>query len=208
MRAGLHEKLFGMREQIHVLSDHGAASMHRRVEAVRSELSGQIKPMNLARSDKIAIAAVFAAALAAMFSGFQWYEAHEQRVLAFRPTVTFWPETVAVGQPKVGLAITNGGPGLAVIKSLSYYVDRVPVSDSLTVLEYGKLNKDLVYSVDLDDGDILAAGQTIWLFSHATNDKHELDRFIDFIDKHLAAQVTYCAVDGECQTRCSDKGRC
>ena len=88
----------------------------------------------------------------------------------------------------------------------------MPVSDTLTVLEYAKFNSDAVYSNDLEDGDILAAGQTTWLFSLPTkaksSGKHDLDRLADFIDKHLAAQVTYCAVGGECWTKCSEKGRC
>jgi len=106
------------------------------------------------------------------------------------------------------LAITNSGPGIARIKSIVYYVDRKSVKDPDEALRYGKLNPDLNHGVEFEDDDSLAVGQTDWLIDYRTKNKEELDRFSQFLDEQLAAEVNYCSVDGECWKKCSYKGRC
>jgi hypothetical protein len=66
---------------------------------------------------------------AAVFSGLQWLDARDQAFLTTKPHVDFDTEDDS-DQPIVGIAIMNAGPGPALIKSVSFYVDRKPVADA------------------------------------------------------------------------------
>lgn len=150
--------------------------------------------------------AVVISLVAVGFSGLQWYEAHEQKSLSVRPSLSFIVED-RKDKPIVGVGLDNGGPGPAVIKSVAYYVDRKAMRDAGEAQDYCKLKVD-PDGDDLEEGDALAAGKEQWLFARSTKNKRELDQFIDCVDQHLAVEVSYCALDGECWKKCSTKGRC
>jgi hypothetical protein len=145
--------------------------------------------------------------LAVAFSGLQWLEAHQQKSLSETPSVDFYIQDDD-SNPHVGLAVTNSGPGIARIKSITFYVDRVPVEDSTEALRRGKFHENFDHGVQIDPGDSLAVGETIYLIDYKPKDKKELSKFIDFLDDHLAVNVNYCSIDGACRGRCSTKGRC
>jgi len=66
---------------------------------------------------------------AAGFTGLQWWEAHTDARLAIKPSVDFYIGDDPV-EPPVGIAITNAGPGPAIIKAIQFYVNRMPVRDA------------------------------------------------------------------------------
>jgi hypothetical protein len=158
------------------------------------------------------LSAIFAG-LAAYFTGQQWQEAHTQVLLAVKPSVDFFVASDPDDQP-VGIAIENAGPGLAIVKSIIFYVDRKPVANADEVWKsYAKLTEsELEYTV-VDPDDALAVGKETWLIQFrrqragkpATKD---IERFADFIDQNLAIEVRFCSIKGDCWTKCSDAGRC
>lgn len=66
---------------------------------------------------------------AVFFTGLQWWETHTQVLLSVKPSVDFYtgsdPDT-----PPVGIEITNAGPGPAIVRSVTFYVDRKSVRDA------------------------------------------------------------------------------
>lgn len=110
--------------------------------------------------------------VAAGFSGAQWYEAREQRLLANRPQIDFSYENDA-SEAIVGLQLINVGTGPALIKGIKFFVDRKPVKDADEALSYGKLNEQLVGGVDLDDEAIIGASEKVWLFNRTTRNKRD-----------------------------------
>jgi hypothetical protein len=81
---------------------------------------------------------------AAGFSGLQWYEGRDQLLLSTKPHVDFDPD----GLP-VEIAVTNAGPGPAIIKSVVFYVDRKPVTDAEDAgNNYGQLSKTSLITSD------------------------------------------------------------
>jgi hypothetical protein len=67
--------------------------------------------------------------VAVFFTGLQWWEAHTQLLLAVKPSVDFYTADDP-DSPPVGIAISNAGPGPAIIKSVTFYVDRKSVRDA------------------------------------------------------------------------------
>jgi hypothetical protein len=102
----------------------------------------------------------------------------------------------------------NGGPGPAVVKNVTYYVDRKPVRDEDEAIAYGKLNANLVRWRQLEPEDTLAVNEHYWLFYRSSKNKKDLDRFVDFVDRHLAIQIRFCSMNGVRETKCSTKDRC
>ena len=155
----------------------------------------------------LSIFAVVFAGLAAAFTGLQWYESRQHDALSLKPSVDFYTQDQVDIKP-VGLAIENHGPGPAIIKSVTYYVNREPVKDADEAMTYGKFNVDFNHGVELEEGDAVGVGEKDWIIDYRANEKKELDRFLDFLDQNLAAEIEYCSLAGECQKICSTRGRC
>jgi hypothetical protein len=158
----------------------------------------------------ISCAWLVVAVAAAAFTGLQWRDAHY--ALFVKPHVDFDTEYDPAVMP-MGLAIINEGPGPAVVKSLTYYVDRKPVKDYEEALQYGKINDDIVDYFELEPDDTLAVGEKDWLLKyikpHGKKIKQkDVEDFADFLDQHVAVHVEFCSVMGVCSERCSTKGRC
>jgi hypothetical protein len=153
------------------------------------------------------------AALSAAFTGLQWREAHKQWLFSVKPHVDFDTEDDP-DTPPVGIAINNAGPGPAIIKAITYYVDRKQVKDYQEALDYGKVNTDVVNYIEFDPGDTLPVGEKDWLIRyqkpHGGKAKQkDLDNFVDFIDQHIAIKVSFCTITEDvCFEKCSTKGRC
>ena len=115
-------------------------------------------------------------------------------------------------EPPVGLQIDNDGPGGHPIKSLTYYVDKKPVDDIERAMDFGNLDSSLLQFYDIGSGEPLAPNEKQYLvkFSKPQDKRNqkELDRFTDFIDKHLAVEVEYCSLSGDCKTYCSENDWC
>jgi hypothetical protein len=102
--------------------------------------------------------------------------------------------------------------------SIVFYVDRKPVRDAEEAgVNYAKLDPSELGYQELEPGDTLPANdKTVWLINYRkprggqVNQKNK-EKFADFIDQHLAIEVTYCSAveDGSCwPSKCSTKDRC
>ncbi len=79
-----------------------------------------------------------------------------QVLLSVKPSVDFYtgddPDT-----PPVGIQITNAGPGLAIIKSVTFYGDRKSVRDAEEAgITYGGLSQAELDFYELEPDDTLA----------------------------------------------------
>ncbi len=161
----------------------------------------------LSRSDILSTISLTIAVLSAVFSGLSWIDAREHNRASLSPSVYFEIDDDPK-QKLVGIGIVNGGTGPAVIKSVTYYFDRRPVRDVDESLAFGKLNVDLVDTIEFEPDDSLSVGETVWLISRSTKDKPGLSRFIEFLDQHVTVQIEYCSLDGHCASKCSHKRGC
>jgi hypothetical protein len=152
---------------------------------------------------------------AVSFTGMQWYDARNQLLLSTRPHVDLDTE-YDPDEPPVGVAINNAGPGPALIKSVTFYVDRKSVHDADEAGQiYAKLSVSELGSAELDPDDTLAVGERVWLIQYRKprggkiNQKN-LEKFADFVEQHLGVEVTYCSIIREdlCWTKCSTKDHC
>jgi hypothetical protein len=156
-----------------------------------------------------------------VFTWMQWHELHNQWMFSVKPHINFDTEDDP-DSPPVGISISNAGPGPAIIKSLTYYVDRKPVRDYSEAMEYGKINSDIVDYFEFEADDTLAVGEKDWLTQYRKpraakkagkqqdqKEQKDLDAYLDFIDYHLAVKVHYCtAMEDVCWEKCSTKDRC
>jgi hypothetical protein len=146
------------------------------------------------------------------FTGLLWREAHGQLLLSMKPSINFTSED-DIDEGAVGIAIENSGPGPAKIKSINYFVGRVPVGDVTKAADFADLGPNVHY-LEWEEGDTLAVGEKQWLLKYSKKPRtkqqqQELDEFTDLIDRKLAVQVEFCPVlPGECTKKCSQKGWC
>lgn len=166
---------------------------------------------NVSTSNTISAFALVISIVALVFTGLQEKDSHNQLLLSMKPSVDFEKDFDPDDNP-VGISVGNEGPGPAVIKSVTYFVDKKAVGDVDKLVEFQELGDVVTY--DFDEGDTLAVGQRHWLLSLATkvrgnDEKQELDEFVDLINHHLAVEVKFCTVlPGDCYTKCSTKGWC
>jgi hypothetical protein len=113
--------------------------------------------------------------------------------------------------PPVGISIENAGPGPALIKSVTWYVNKQPFKDVDKAMKLDDFPN--VHSLELEQGDTLGVGETDWLVRyvkkpHGTAEENELDNYIDELDK-TAVKVEFCPVTGaDCGEKCSTAGLC
>jgi hypothetical protein len=180
-------------------------------------LPRRIKPDTIAIGETMSrwqpvgvVASIVLSLAAALFTGLQWRETHNQLALSMKPSVDFDTEDDP-DEPPIGIAIANSGPGPAVIKSVSYYVDRKQMKGPEETAQYGKLDVDQVSAFEFDEGDTLAVGEKEWLFRYrkaSKPDQAQAERYADFVGEHLAIEAEFCSVLGDCWIKCSTRGRC
>ena len=144
---------------------------------------------------------------AVIFSGLQWYEAHQQKRLQNRPLVGFYIED-DIDESKKGLAIENHGTGPAVVKALRYFVDDNLIDDSAEILRHGQLDPDQDFGFYFEEGDALGVGQRVWLIDYRAKNPKEMRRFIEFLGDRIKVEIEFCSIDNECWRKCSTKGAC
>jgi len=154
------------------------AKMRRLLEALGALMS---------TSNRVSWIALAISFVAAVFAGLEWYDnhiarldSHNQLVWSMKPSITF--TTGDVDDKSVGVRLENAGPGIAVIKSISYFVDRRSLKDADEAVE----QFDNVNTFDVDQGDPLAVGEKIWLLRHSAKthgkkDEAELEKFEDMV---------------------------
>ena len=153
--------------------------------------------------------ALLVSIISAGFTYRQMHDAQTATVLGMKPSVDFYTGDDD-DMPTAGIRIMNGGPGVATIKGLTYYVDRKPVSDQDAAAERFKAASDKVRYFSFDNGDSLAVNEKPWLFYIRRREvtKQQFENFIDFIDNHVAIKVEYCSEQGECWPKCSTPHMC
>jgi hypothetical protein len=162
------------------------------------------------RLDVIAIVVAVVAALfaggATVFTGLQWWEAHEQGRLANDTTVAVDVDTEP-GRSKRGIIVRNTGPGVAHIKSVRYYVDGQLVSDINGPFDrIAKLDSRRLDEVTIN-GDVMSPGERQQILRFDAS-KSEQDRAEDFFEGHLNVTVEYCSAARRCETVCADQVHC
>jgi hypothetical protein len=150
-------------------------------------------------------AAIGISVVALGLSGVEFYENHERTIAWDTPRVKV-EQDLDPDDPLIGVKIVNLGTAPAAIKGLTFYIDRKP-GDVDDVIDEGKLTDVGTYEFDGDD--TLAVGESEWLLSKSTKDKKDVDRFVEFIDKHVAVQTNVCSITtGKCEIRCSAEEWC
>ena len=147
--------------------------------------------------------------LALVISVFQWREAvaqnretAAQNARALMPSVGFF-EDVGSGDSDIGIQLTNSGPGVALIKSVKFYVDGRLVRDVDVALANGGFDDGLSKGVAFSSEDSMAVGESDWLIDYLASDV-QLDRLESFMDDRLNIDVEYCSVEGDhCRHKCS-----
>jgi hypothetical protein len=176
-----------------------------------NQTGAEFRPWYRTATGWLSVASLIVALGAAAFTGLQWHDAHNQLLLSMKPSVNFDTEDDP-DAPPVGIEIRNAGPGPAVIKSLTYYVDRKSVKDWTEAEDYGKLNPVQIKTFEFALDDTLTVNENEWLVKHSKyhgkEDKPEVDKFTDFIDQQVGVEVVYCSLAGECWKKCSTKDRC
>jgi len=145
--------------------------------------------------------------IAVIVSVGQLIEQHSDAGLQMRPVVDFYT-TTDTSEAKVGIQILNAGPGVALIRNITYFVDGKKVGDYSKGAAKSGTDESLVDFFDFDDGDSMAVNESHWILFRDSTNKKDLEQFSDFVSDHLSAQVTYCSVSGRCWTKCSTKGMC
>jgi hypothetical protein len=163
------------------------------------------------------IVVAIAALVSAVITVLQWREAHQQVVeaheqlrLSVQPSVDFDKEDDE-DDPNIGIAIENNGPGTAIIRTITYFVDQKKVDDINDSLEFFKIDSRKVNYHYFDEDDSFKSGGTMWLVSYKHSkdpDEEQIGKFIDFFQNHLGIEVKYCSTVNECWTKCSTKNRC
>jgi predicted naringenin-chalcone synthase len=160
--------------------------------------------MSSVSADRVALAvsiasAVFAGA-AAVTACFQAWDAHQLLRRQFATSVSFAINTQA-GRHRLGIGIENAGPGVARIKSVSYYVDGKLTNEIADDLE--KLGMD----PSRDEGFTLGPGGVKWIIDYRGKTREDEQRIANLIADHVQVAVEYCDANEEYETQCSgDKG--
>jgi hypothetical protein len=144
---------------------------------------------------------------AAGFTGLQWFEARHQTQLANVSSIGFDIDTDPT-ERRLGISVRNAGPGIATVRSVSYYVDRKRIEDINAALEKAQLLADHEVGIDMESGEPLAAGETVWVLDYRPKRNDEKQRAMDFIEKHFSVGVEYCAANGQCSRTCSTVDQC
>lgn len=145
--------------------------------------------------------------VATAFTGLQWLEARHQTQLTNAASIGFDIDTDPT-ERRLGISIRNAGSGIAIVRSVSYYVDRKPIGDINAALEKAQLVPDHESGIDMESGDPLAAGEVVWVLDYRPKHNDEKQRVTDFIEKHFTVGVEYCAANGQCTRTCSTLNWC
>jgi hypothetical protein len=143
---------------------------------------------------------------AALFAGLSWLEVYQHDKLEMKPWIDFHTsggESVT----QVGISIENAGPSVALIRSVTFYVDRKPVRDLIDALRSWDLDRGHEHGLELNDSP-LRVGQVEWLVEYRAESDKERARVIDFLGNHLAAEAEYCSASNDCWKKCSRLDRC
>jgi hypothetical protein len=126
------------------------------------------------------------------------------------PKVTFMTgEDREAGQ--AGIEIKNGGPSLAIIKSVDYFIDGRRMDGEEAVIEVAPRGaRNALQYTHLNAGARIAANTDTWLLFLPRRDTkpREYERVANFLTDSVAVGVKYCSEQNACADACSKTGAC
>ncbi len=143
-------------------------------------------------------------------AAWQSWDTHVSTKRALQPLLAFDLEDDPEQFP-FGIMVENDGAGPAIIKSVTYYVDNLPIEDVDKVIAAAKLNSKQTDTQLFDRDDALGVGRNMWLLSRSKRnraDTTEANKFADFLGDHLDVKINYCSLAGDCFTKCSTPDHC
>ncbi len=162
-------------------------------------------------STGLSVVATVLSLIAVIFTGFQLRVSNNQLLLSMKPSINI---TTVTEDIPAGISVEDAGPGPAKIKSVTYFVNGLPVKDASEAVEVANVPDLDVDTLELDEGDTLGVGQTEWLIEcrkkpRSKKEQEQLDSFYDFLSHHVAIEVAFCPVLGsDCAKKCSVKKWC
>ena len=126
------------------------------------------------------------------------------------PKVTFLTgDDKDAGQ--AGIDFKNSGPGLAIIKSVDYFIDGRHMEGEEAVIDVAPRGaRNALQYTHLDAGARVGANADKWLMFIAKRDTRarEYERVANFLADSVAVDVKYCSEQNACADACSKAGAC
>jgi len=141
--------------------------------------------------------------VAATFTGLQWYEARETRRQQFDAVLELESD-MELDQNRAGISLRNVGPGVARVRSVSYYMDgKLLGDDPSAALDQAKLDPNRNMGTTLDQDEPIGPSETIPLVLIRIKSDEERDRAVKLFEDQLQVRVEYRAVDGKRRSVCT-----
>ena len=112
---------------------------------------------------------------------------------------------------QAGIALKNGGPGLAIIKSVDYFIDGRRMADEEAVIGIAPRGaREALQYTHLDPGARIGANTDKWLLFLSKRDTRAqvYESLAAFMSDSVAVGVRYCSEQNECADTCSKVGGC
>jgi hypothetical protein len=134
-------------------------------------------------------------------------DAHKQLQLQFATSVSFEINT-DIEHHRLGIGISNDGPGVAIIRSVTYYVDEKPTDQIQDELAKRGMDTNLDSGTTFEEGDTVGPGHTKWAIRYKWKNPSDEDRMEELIDRHVQLAIEYCDLNESCKRKCSEKNGC
>jgi hypothetical protein len=152
----------------------------------------------------VSIIAAGIALAAVMTSCNQSKDAHLQLLRQFSASVSFAINKQA-GKHRLGIGIENAGPGVAHVKSVTYYVDGKRTEDISNELERRGMDTNRDEGETFGAHDYIGPGATKWLIDYRSKGPEDEQRVGNLILDHIQAAVEYCDANDKCERLCSEE---
>jgi len=152
----------------------------------------------------VSIIAAIIAAASAITSCTQAKDAHLQLQRQFEAHLSPAINTQA-SKHRVGIGVKNAGPGVAHIKTVTYYVDGKRTDDISQELEKLGMDTSRDEGETLGPQDYIGPGTTTWLIDYRAKGQEDELRVGNLILDHVRAAVEYCDANDKCERLCSEE---
>lgn len=112
---------------------------------------------------------------------------------------------------QAGIALRNGGPGPAIIKSVDYFIDGRQMADEEAVIDAAPRGaRNALQYTHLNPGARVGANADTWLLFLPKRDTRPRDyeRLANFVSDSVTVGVRYCSEQNACADACSKAGAC
>ena len=115
------------------------------------------------------------------------------------------------GAGQAGIKIKNSGPGVAIIKSVDYFIDGRQMEGEEAVIDVAPRGaRNALQYTHLNPGARLGTNADTWLLFLRKGDTRprEYERLANFMNDSVAVGVRYCSEHNACADACSKSGAC